>query len=215
MTDTVGDEHLSLGEKNRFIVAAAAETIDALISSGLSEQTALEHEFTTATGAVDMANEVDDFYKILKVYVKEGTGVYRPIERINLQDVYGYRPVTSSLTFKILYIPWSSKLQDSDGNFNDDATFDGINGWEEHTLCLAAAKVKRKKEEDYRPYEQEAAKHQERMAFMGNTDFSGPARVVRKRTNRRADYFPYQTTVSGWTLRSKNITFYYAYPWVP
>lgn len=213
MTSTQNDEDLSVTELNNAIASAAAETLDHIITSGLSEQTLQTYDVTTSSADIDLSSALD-FYKISKVYVLEGSQ-YRPIERINLQDIYPYRPISTSVSLRILYIPFSSTLKNTDGSYNDEATFDGINGWEEHTLCTAAMRVKAKKEDDASYFRGRKAELEERMAFLGNTDFSGPARVVRKRGSRRDYVLPYNSQVSAWTLKNKTISLYYAYPWVP
>jgi hypothetical protein len=211
MTSTQNDEDLSVTELNDAIVSAAAETMDHILTSGLSEQ--FTQVYDASVTSLDLST-VLDFYKIAKVYVLEGDQ-YRPIERMNLQDIYPFKEVTTAVPIRILYIPFSSKMKNDDGSYNDAATFDGINGWEEHTLVTAAMQVKAKKEDDAAYFRQRKAELEERMAFLGSTDFSGPARVVRKRTARRDFALPYNTQVSAWTLRNKTIQLYYAYPWVP
>ncbi len=220
MTDTVNDEHVTPEEKYRALVSAAADTVDVLISSGLSDQTLKSTTFNTVAGTTeyDLSTTTyvpdGDFYKVSKVYVNEGSDQFRPIDRINLGDVQSFRPPQAVIPVKILYIPMATDFQNSNGDWDEDATFDGINGWEEHTLCKAAAWIMRKKQDDFRPFEEEANRLEQRMAFLGNTDFSGPARVVRRR-GRGMSYFPYQQGLSAWALRGKKICLYYAYPWVP
>jgi hypothetical protein len=212
MTSTQNDEDFSVTELNDAIVSAIAETLDHIITSGLSEQVLETYDVTTSSD-VDLSSTLN-FYKVSKVYVLDG-GRYRPIERINLQDIYPYQPISSSVTLRILYIPYSSTFKGTDGYYDDDSTFDGINGWEEHTLNTAAIFVKNKKEEDSSPFVRRKAELEERMAFLGNTDFSGPARVVRKRGSRTEYVLPYQSQVTAWTLKNKTISLYSAYPWVP
>lgn len=214
MTSTQNDEDLSVTELNDAIISAVAETLDHIITSGLSEQTVQVYDFTTSQASVDLSTGLPDFYKLVKVYVSDGSQ-YRPIERINLQDIYPYRPNSTNVAVRLLYIPFATTMKNADGSYNDEATFDGINGWEEHTLCTAALQVKAKKEDDATYFRQRKGELEERMAFLGNTDFSGPARVVRKRTSRRDFALPYSSLVSAWTLRNKTISLYYAYPWVP
>jgi hypothetical protein len=213
MTSTQNDEDFSVTELNDAIVSAAAETTDHIITSGLSEQTLLAHDMTASTPDVDLSASLN-FYKIAKVYVNE-SGQLRPVERINLQDIYPYRPISQPVSIRILYIPFMSTMKNADGSYDDEATFDGINGWEEHTLHTAALQVKGKKEDDATWHRQRKAELEDRMKFLGNTDFSGPARVVRKRGARREYALPYNSQLSAWTIRNKTISFWYNYPWVP
>lgn len=222
MTATENDEDMTVRELNDIIISAAAETVDHMITSGLSEQTVKTATFSTTSGTLEYdlssASIVpdQDFYKVSKVFVDEGGGQYRPIERINVGDRQAYRPPQSTVSIILHYIPLATNFKDSNGEYNDEATFDGINGWEEHTLCTAAMQVKAKKEEDFSYYARRKAELEERMAFLGNTDFSGPATVVRRRGRQaRNSFFPYQNQVSAWSIRNKQIALYYAYPWVP
>src|SRR5688572_26819993 len=88
MTSTQNDEDLSPTELNDALVSAVAETLDHIVTSGLSEQTLQTYDVTTSSPDIDLSSAVN-FYKIVKVYVLE-SGQYRPIERINLQDIYPY-----------------------------------------------------------------------------------------------------------------------------
>lgn len=223
LTGIENDSSFTVEEKNDIIASAVAETIDHIISSGLSEQTVKTASFNTVSGQLEYDMDSvsyipdQDFYKVSKVFVDEGGGQLRPIERINLGDVQAFRPPQSASPITIHYIPFATNFKDSaTGEYNDDATFDGINGWEEHSLMTAAVSVKRKKEDDYRPFQQRKEQLEGRMAFLGNTDFSGPARVVQRRRRQRINaYLPYQQQISAWAIRNKKLCLYYAYPWVP
>jgi hypothetical protein len=146
MASIQNDEDYSIEELNDAIVGAAAETMDHILSSGIGDHYLQTLDMTISSPDTNLST-ILDFYKIVKVYVKEGEQ-YRPIERINLQDIYPYRPISTPVNVRILYIPYTSTFKGADGVYLDTVSFDGINGWEEHTLCLAAMKVKAKHEED-------------------------------------------------------------------
>lgn len=222
MTSNVNDESFSIPELNEALISAAAETIDHLITAGLSEQTLKYVDIVTTPGQteydMDSATYIpdQDFYKIEKVFVNYGNGQFRPIERINLGDILTYRPPNAAVNVRIYYIPLATNFKSAEGAYNDDATFQGINGWEEHTLVTAAATISNKKGEDYSFFTRRKQELEQRIEFVGNTDFSGPARVTRKRSRKDPYlYLPYQQLLSAWTLRGNKISFYYAYPWVP
>ena len=222
MTSNVNDESFSIPELNEALISAAAETIDHIITSGLSEQTLKFVDIVTTPGqaeyGLDSATYIQDkdFYKIEKVFVDYGNGQFPPIERINIGDILTYRPPTAAVNVRLYYIPLATNFKDADGLYNDEAVFEGINGWEEHTLVTAAQTISNKKGEDYSFFSRRKQELEERIGFVGNTDFSGPARVTRKRSRKDPYlYLPYQQLLSAWTLRGNKISFYYAYPWVP
>lgn len=222
MTNIEGDTHFTATEKNDIIRSAAAETWDRMVAAGLGDRFAKRTTFNTVGGTLgyDLTSSGvvtdQDFYRIQQLYVDEGGGHLRPLERLNPAEIQSYRPVPSVVSMVLYYIPTSPSFKDTMGAYDDTKTLEGVNGWEEHTLCTAAITVKKKKEDDYRPFLERKLELEDRIAFMGSRDASQPARVTRRRRSTRAGYwYPYHGVVNAYGLRGNNIELYYSYPWVP
>lgn len=222
MTDAENDTHLSTTEKQEIIASSAAETWDHIVASGLGERFTKLANFSSVSGqrAYDLTSSTyipdQDFYKLQSIYIDEGGGHLRPLERINPAEVRAFRPPPASIPVVFYYIPCAPTFKDNMGAFDGTKTFDGINGWEEHTLVTAAITVKMKKEDDYSGYARRKAELEERIAHMGSQDASQPARVTRRRGTTRAGYwYPYHGMINAYGIRGNNLELYYSYPWVP
>lgn len=218
-TDTANDTFFSTTEKRDYIRAAVAETWDKITASGLSEKHVKNVTFSAVAGQyeypISTVITAGDFYKVASLYVVDDSGaqVYRPIERINPAEIYGFRPPTSTASLKLYYIPTAPTFQVA-GVYSGSATFDGINGWEEHSIAGAAIAMMKKKEDDWQKHATRKAEMEQRIANMANTDYSGPSRVVRRRGNSygrgasRAFWNLFQTTVVAWGIRGDKIELY-------
>lgn len=221
MTATENDESFTTDELNGYLEEAACETVDTMIVSGLSEKTVKNVVFSTVAGTTEYDLQSTsyipdgDFYKVSQIYVDEGSGQLRPLPKLKPVDIQTYRAPSAAVTVKLYYIPHATRFRDANDEWDDNATFDGVNGWEEHLLCGAAIRVKVKSEEDYRAFENRKAQIEQRMVFAGGTDFSGPDRVSRKRHRLNNTWHPYNNQLSAWNIRGDKLELYYAYPWVP
>lgn len=218
LTDTENDTHLSATEKNDIIAAAAAETWDRLISA-CPDQYVTTQTFNTVAGQLEynLASVVTagNFYKVHSLYVDEGNNQYRPVERINPAEVQSFRPPTQVVAMRLYYIPCASTFKTS-GSYDDTLTFDGINGFEEHTLYTAALAIKVKREEDASVYYRRKQELEQRIARMGDADWSGPAHVVRRRRRHSADpFWVYKNNINAWLYRNGKLELMYNHGYVP
>lgn len=225
LTDTVGDRHLDEDEKNEIIASAAAETWDKIINAGLAEQFVKKVSFTSVGNQVEypIEGETDgiitngDFYKVAGLVVDEGNNYFRPIERINPSEVTGLTAPSQVVNLVLYYIPRCTDFEDENGSFDDDETFDGINGWEEHTLMTAAIAVCLKKDKDDRQFYNRKQDLEKRIAAMANTDWSGPSRVVKRWRKRRDPWMPFTNGLTCYAIRGGKLELYiggplYGYP---
>jgi hypothetical protein len=207
-TDTQNDPHLSVTEKNEIINSAIAETWDVIVSSGLAEKYVTKVTFNTTPGQAEYPfatiAPAGDLYRIHQLYVNEG-GYMRPVTRIASAEVHTFRAPGGSAPMVLHYIKQAPKF----GPVDDALTFDGINGWEEHTLMTAAMAVKMKKDDSYAQFRARKLELEARIKTMGNIDFSEPPRVVRKRRPFRDPFAPYMAAVNAYVLRSDCIELYY------
>jgi hypothetical protein len=207
MTDTENDKHVSDAELNKVINSAARETWDRIAGAGLQGHGVKYVDFSTTPGTQEYSLKAlaPDFYKVHQLFVNDGNGQFRPITRIHHSEVMTYRPPQTSVSLRLYYIPTCPKLVE------DTDTFDGVNGWEEHTLNVAAIHIKRKKLDDASEYFKRKQELEQRIVSMGNADWSEPSRVVRRRHRKDNPFWVYQNDVNAWVLRGDNIELFYHY----
>lgn len=220
-TDIENDGHLTTAQKQDAVAVGVNELWDKMIESGLGHKLAktvtfnttadtLEYDLQSATYIPDQ-----DFYKVYQVYVDEGNGQRRPIEQINLAEVQSFRPVPNVVPIILKYIPAPPTLK-SGGSYDGSATVDGIAGWEEYALMVACCKVKMKKDDDYSQYERKRQQLEQRMFVMGATDnYSGPKRVVRRRSRAADPWQAWRQTANAWTLEGDKLGLLYHYGYLP
>ncbi len=208
LTDTENDAHISTAEKFAALNSAIAETWDLLIAAGLGEKYVKSQTFNTVAGQLEYVLQTvitaGDFYKISKLYVVESTSYLRPLQRVSPHEIQSFRAPISVVPMKLYYIPYSPVL-------TTGQSFDGINGWEEHTLMVAACAIKAKKEDSYSVYDARRRVLEERIKTSGSTDYGEPQRVVRKRRRTMNDPFMnYVTQLNCYGLRGDKLELYYA-----
>ncbi len=210
LTDTEGDAHLGTNEKYAILSSAAAETWDLIIAAGLAEKYVKSQTFNTVAGTTEYVFQTictsGDFYKVSRLYVVESTYYLRPLQRVSPSEIMEFRAPISVVPMKLYYIPYSPKLASASD------TFDGINGWEEHTLMTAACAIKMKKEDSYSVFYQRKKELEARIMAAGMTDFGEPARVVRKRSRGRyMDPFQnYSTQMNAYCVRGDKLELFYS-----
>ncbi len=206
LTDTENDGHITAAEKGEILDSAMAETWDKICSVGLGEKFVKSTTWNTTAGTQAYALQTvctdSDFYRVHAVYVDEGNGQFRPLQRISSAEVQAFRAPSTVVPIKMFYIPYLAKAA---------ATFDGLNGWEEHVLMTAACAIKMKKEDSYSQFAQRKRELEARMEAMGPADFGEPARVVRKRKRSTEGYFYQNGNVNCYMLRGPNIELLYRY----
>lgn len=220
-TDTENDTHLTTDEKSEYIAAAVEEAWDEIVSSGMSDRYVKSATFSAVAGTLeyDLTSasivSAQDFYKIHQLYVDEGSGHMRPLRRINPAEVHTFRPPMAGASMKLYYIKTPPTFKTA-GSFVDSATVELPPNGAEFVVELAAIKVRNKKQEDARPHSKEAERYRTLIKQMGNTDWSQPQRVVRRRKTVPTDWsLPYLNNVSVYAVRGQKLELYYAYPWVP
>lgn len=212
LTDTESDSHLSSAEKFEIMNSAIAETWDLICDSGLGEKYAVAAtDFTTTAGTLQYSlfTLATTFYRITNLYVVESGNHLRALRKVQPTEIQSFTPPTSVVTLRMYYIPYSPVL-------TTGQTFDGINGWEEHTLMTACCAVKMKKDEDYAQFWKRKKELEGRVKSLGTVDFGEPPRVSRKR--RTSD--PYATLmnntgVSAYTVRGDKLEIFSYTGYIP
>lgn len=227
--DQQHSEHLSEDEYNEAIASAVAETWDTILNSGLAEQHVKIAPFFSVPNQAEYLIESDDgetclvtdgdFYKVHAIYVDEGGGHVRELPRINPAELLGFQPPQTAVQLLLYYIPAAPDFKDDDGDWDDECTFDGINGWEELVINTAALAICQKKNDDFSQFYRRKKELEQRVHSMANTDWGQPSRVARRwnrRNHRSNPFLPHTLNVQGWGIRGGNIEIYSGStgPWV-
>lgn len=210
MTDTQNDPHITDTEIYRHLTAAVAYVWDKILMSGQGTEYVKSVTFSTTPGTVEypIATVVSagDFYSISKLYVDEGSGQLRPIDRVNPAEIQAYRAPAQVVPMKLYYVPCAPVFT------TGSESFDGINGFEELVLAKAAVEIKAKKEDDATSFERTIRREEDRIQTMAKRDVGEPPRVVKKRKSHSQDrYAPWRNNVSAYMQRGINIELYYRY----
>lgn len=198
--DIEGDAHLSSAEKFTIMNGAIAETWDLICDSGLGEKYIKKANFSTVAGTLeyDLFTIASDFYRVSNLYAVESQDRLRPLRRINPTEILTFTPPTSAVSLRLYYLPYSPVL-------TTGQSFDGINGWEEHSVLTAATKVKRKREEDLRYVLSRKTELEKRIKSMGKVDFGEPPRISRKRSTRRDPFQLFNQSANAYLVRGDNL----------
>jgi hypothetical protein len=211
LTDTEGDTHLSSAEKFEIMNSAIAETWDLICNSGLGEKYVTHADFSTVAGtlAYSLFTIAGTFYRVHQVYVLEQGGtVMRPLRKLGPAEIQTFTAPTAAVTMRLYYLPYSPVL-------TTGQSFDGINGWEEHTIMTACCAVKMKKEDDYRLFAVRKAELERRIKSMGNVDLGEPMRVIRKRSRRQDPFTMFNSNINAYGIRGDKIELYSYSGYVP
>jgi hypothetical protein len=210
LTDTVNNTHITDTEGYTALTSAVGDTWDKILSSGTGDFFVKKVTFSTVPGTkeYDVATICPDgdFFKVHQVLVDEGLGLIRPITRINPYEEQAYRAPVSAVPMVMYYIPcapvWTTGSE----------SFDGINGWEEHTIVTAAMFICVKRGDDYSWFRNRKQELEARILTAASRSVGEPARVVRKRRSRENDrYIAWNNSISCWDLRGNNIELFYRY----
>ncbi len=149
-----------------------------------------------------------DFYRLRQVSVQEATDEFRPLGSLQDADIQRYRIPNTDAVVRMRYIPAAPRLeQDSD-------TVDGVNGWEELIVLVAAIDVLNKRGQDPSSLVMKRDRFIERMKLNIQRDATEAPRVRRARQREHDRFRIYQNTVDGYILRAGNIELYrYAGLW--
>lgn len=212
-TNTEGDAHVTDAELYRALTTAVADTWDKILSFGIGTEGVKWANFTAVSGQQEYsrtatiwaingaaATALTDFYQVSRMLVVDPEGRHRPISRINPSEQYMTKAPTQTATVRLYYFPVAPTFTTA-----GTETFDGINGWEEHSVMGAAIKVKAKKEDDTGQFRASKREIEERMAVMANRLRDEPPRIVRRANPHRRGYgLPYEPGVRGYDLRGGN-----------
>jgi hypothetical protein len=191
--------------------AAVAKTWDILLAHGLGGEGVKNVTFNTVANqqeyAIGTIVSAGDFYKVKTLYVNEGNGQFRAINRVSPNEEHAMRAPLGVYPMKLYYIPcaptWTTGAEQ----------FDGINGYEEHTVQLIAAAIKAKQQDDPGPHLSAARMVEETIKSRARRSEDEAPTVVRRHraAARQAMWAPYSSNVTAWDIRGGNIELFYSY----
>lgn len=220
-TDTENDTHLSNQKKRELINAAVSETWDFIINHGLAEKYVKYEEFTSTQGTLEYPFATicpdGDFYRIHQIYVMESNGQMRPLRRVQPSELMAFKAPQQQVRLRIYYIPCAPNpsTEDADSVAWEATTFDGINGWEEHSVMVAALRVKMKKDDSFHQFNTRKQQLEARIASLANVDFAEPPRIARKRGRNTDPWLLFQQNVNAYGVRSDNLELYFYEGYLP
>jgi hypothetical protein len=209
--DALGDTHITDAEGYLALTSAVSDTWDQLLSAGVGTEGIKSVTFGSVADQQEypLASIAADFFQVRTLYVIDPDGKQRPLHRLNPSEEYVMQAPKAAVPLKLYYFPRAPVFT------TGDETFDGINGWEEHTVQTACITVKAKKMDDTGPYRARKRELEARMSVMANRLRDEAPRVVRRAvrglygafSGRGRDGYsiPYQTGVRGYDLRGANL----------
>jgi len=211
------DTHVKDPELYKVLTSAVADTWDQILSYGIGTEGVKSYSLTAIPGQIeyDLTSLVPDFYRVEQLYVVESDGRKRSLGHINPSEIYCSSAPRQGANLKLYYFPVAPTFS------TGTETFDGINGWEEHTIQVAAIYIKAKKEDDTGQFRARKRELEARMQVMANRLQDSPPRVVRRHPGygvgcRGTRYgrhgydlgFPYNAGVRSYNLRGANLELY-------
>ncbi len=203
VTGTENDTHVTTQELYRALTSGVSDTWDMILSLGIGTEGVKWAEFSAVPGTQEYdladtglwsinggsASALTDFYQVSRLLVNDSEGRRRPVSRVNPSEQYMMRAPTQAASMRLYYFPVAPSFTVG------TESFDGINGWEEHTIMCAAIHIRRKKEDDTGQYRASKREIEERMKVMANRMRDEPPRVVRRTsfTTRRGYRIPFET----------------------
>ncbi len=208
MTDTENDPHLGPQEKYRILTRAVASAWNKIILAGRGTEYVRKKAFNTVTNQLEypistIISPSTDFFQVSSVYVNEGNGQLRPIDRIHPAEVQAYKAPVQVVPMQLNYIPCAPTWTGS-----GDVAFDGINGYEELVLCIAAQAIMAKKNDSGSPYAKRQREIEQELNNMAGR-IKNPRVVQRRQAKLNDRYLPWRNNVSGWNLVGETLELYY------
>lgn len=201
MADMEAGGYVSPSEANDAINSAITECYDFLISVSPTEMYSSDVTLTTVAGTVQYLLPAD-FRSAVTVYALDGQtdGSRRPIEKVSSFDRAYYKAPTGVYSLVLEYIPAPQILTD------DTDTFDGVSGYEELVIALAARNFLTKEESDITAVQQDISEMRQRIRNMF-TRSKGP-RYLLDVEAVSTSVIPSTVGVRGYRLRGASIELY-------
>ncbi len=189
-------------EVDGYINTHLSDLYDVLAAAAPEGYYSSDVEFNTTAGTISyaLANVgLTDFRSLQRIFLKVSADQRLPLTTIVDADRGGYRAPQGAYTVVVRYTPALTDLA------NTNSTFDGVSGWDELVVALAARDMLIKEESDITGVEVKIQDLRQRLdAYANKRDQGEPPRM------RRAAGLttPFPQSLHGYQLRAGYIDLY-------
>jgi hypothetical protein len=184
--DIAGDQSLTTAEKTDLVNQSLTEVWDEITAETPPDYALTEAPAITTVAGTLAYSLPSDFYKMRAVQVDEGSGRRRSLDEMQPEQRMTLVAPAGGETVYLEYIPVCTTLV-ADGD-----TIDGVNGWDELAVCVAALQVYAKKRMDPpRALLMREQTTRARIQALGRRDAGTAPRL--HRTRARLDGWPWAT----------------------
>jgi len=182
---------------------------DLLIDAGPPEFSCEKVTFSSVAGtqayslATTVTNSADNFYRMKGLYVLDNSSRLHPVGRFLDTEIHLWKAIDEAKSFQIHYYKNCPSVPSSPTGSD---YVEGYSGFEEWLVYKACAEIKRKRQEDFRQFEAEAATLAARITKNANRDGWEPSRVQRRKNRPGVNIYGYQ--IKGNTLELCKYTGY-------
>lgn len=197
------ENHSNFADTNQVIDllnTAVTEVYDILVAASPPDYFSTDFTITTVSGQTSY-DLPSDFYKLRAVFVNEGDNEYRPISAINEQERQYFRPPAGAYSVIMRYIP-SCPIID------DDVGFDGIDGWDELAVTIAAINLLTRESANIQllPFlDAQRSRLEQRIRGLADRNPGEPQRVVRRSLRYRDTFRAWANTVDAYQPRAGSL----------
>lgn len=196
----VNSTFVSDSELMAFLNSAMTEVYDLLVQAGPPDYYASTQSYTLTTGIIPYSLP-SDFRSATCVYAVEPQDRRRPIRAINDYERSKFYAPQASYTMELQYVPIPPVFT------SDNDTFDGVSGWEELCVAIAARDMLLKEESDISGMEAKIANLKTRIRTASSQRDAGP-RYITDVTQSDTWLYPNTVQIRGYRIRGNVIEFY-------
>lgn len=204
--DIENDDHVTSSEILSLINAHYPEYWDLLIEAGPPNLLASTTTFSTVAGqesyAIGTIVSAGNFYKMTGLYLVHSDGTRLPLRQFQDAQAQAWQPVTTGGdTIQLNYIICCPVLTTMTGS----ESVEGYNGWEEFLVQRIAMEIKKKRQEDYKPFQESANRIEQRIRKMANPDKWEPSSIIRRKNSPVSSWHMNASGPNAYMLRGTNI----------
>lgn len=186
-------------EINDLINVHLTELYDILVEASPPDYFSSDYSFNTVAGTVATALP-SDFRSLIAVYTIPQTDFYRPLRQITDVERARYRAPQSAVAMVMRYVPVPPQLTtDADPV---TGSFDGVSGWEELIVSMAARDCLMKEESDVSTLDGKIARLTARIESQAAKRNLGSPTYITDVDELDASPYPFRAGVNAYQLRA-------------
>jgi hypothetical protein len=153
--------------------------------------------------AIDTVCPAGNFYKLSGIYLVLSDGTRMPLRQFQDTQAQAWQPVTTGGdTVQINYIKCCPVMTSTT---SPTEAVEGYNGWEEFLVQRIAMEIKKKRQEDYKPFQEGAARLESRIRKMANPDKWEPSTIIRRKNAPVGSWYLNASGPNAYMLRGTYI----------